>query len=211
MKKILLIGDSTRMGYDKYVKMAFEDVAEVYYPNDNCRFAGYVMRHTVDWKKTLCNNEDVDCVHWNAGLWDCLIFHDGEYVTPIDIYKYYFERACREIKRLFPSAKVVFATSTPVVEERFIDCKRYNKDIEAYNSVAVKIAKEYGFEINDLYETIKGSPAEYYTDSTHLYTKEGTQLLSDKVIKTLEDTLNIKAKELDYDKLFDEKKDVIGI
>ena len=32
MKKIVLIGDSIRMGYDKYVKMALEGVAEVYYP-----------------------------------------------------------------------------------------------------------------------------------------------------------------------------------
>lgn len=33
MKKILLIGDSIRMGYDKYVKLAFEGEAEVYYPD----------------------------------------------------------------------------------------------------------------------------------------------------------------------------------
>lgn len=39
MKKILILGDSIRQGYDKYVKMSFQDVAEVYYPGDNCRFA----------------------------------------------------------------------------------------------------------------------------------------------------------------------------
>ena len=31
MKKIVLLGDSIRMGYDKYVKEALADVAEVYY------------------------------------------------------------------------------------------------------------------------------------------------------------------------------------
>ena len=36
MKKILIIGDSIRKGYSKYVKVAFQDVAEVYYPDDNC-------------------------------------------------------------------------------------------------------------------------------------------------------------------------------
>ena len=45
MKKIILIGDSIRQGYDKYVKMAFEGVAEVYYPTDNCRFTTYILRH----------------------------------------------------------------------------------------------------------------------------------------------------------------------
>lgn len=34
MKKVLLIGDSIRMGYDTYTKMTFEDVAEVYYPEE---------------------------------------------------------------------------------------------------------------------------------------------------------------------------------
>ena len=35
MKKILLVGDSIRMGYDKTIQKTFEDVAEVYYSSDN--------------------------------------------------------------------------------------------------------------------------------------------------------------------------------
>ncbi|MBO5010011.1 MAG: hypothetical protein J6D20_04860 [Clostridia bacterium] len=31
MKKVILIGDSIRMGYDKYVKEALDGVAEVWY------------------------------------------------------------------------------------------------------------------------------------------------------------------------------------
>ena len=38
MKKIILLGDSIRMGYDKYTKMALEGVAEVFSPEENCRF-----------------------------------------------------------------------------------------------------------------------------------------------------------------------------
>lgn len=71
MKKVLLIGDSIRAGYDKYLKKALEDVAEVYYPSDNCRFAEYVLRHLHDWKQGL-GLDEVDLVHWNAGLWDTL-------------------------------------------------------------------------------------------------------------------------------------------
>ena len=115
MKKIVLLGDSIRRGYDSYTKMAFKDVAEVYYPEDNCRFAAYTLRHLPDWKNNFGCGDDVDCVHWNAGLWDCLVLaSDGEHVTPIDIYKYYIERVCVAIEKLFPSAKVIFATSTPV-------------------------------------------------------------------------------------------------
>ena len=112
MKKILILGDSIRMGYDKYVKMAFQDVAEVYYPvkeseypGANCRFASFIVRHLGDWKQKLACGDDVDLVHWNAGLWDDLVMQDGENHTPIEIYKYYIERVCKLIRILFPTAK----------------------------------------------------------------------------------------------------------
>ena len=44
MKKVILIGDSIRMGYDKYIKASLEGEAEVFYPSENCRFATYVLR-----------------------------------------------------------------------------------------------------------------------------------------------------------------------
>ena len=120
MKKILILGDSIRQGYDKYVKMAFQDVAEVYYPSDNCRFSAYIVRHLIDWKKQLECGDDVDLVHWNAGLWDDLVMQDGDHHTPIEMYKYYIDRVCKIIKLLFPKAKMIFATSTPVQEELFM-------------------------------------------------------------------------------------------
>ena len=49
MKKVMLIGDSIRKGYDKYVKMALEDSAEVAYPKENCRFTPYVLRNLHTW------------------------------------------------------------------------------------------------------------------------------------------------------------------
>lgn len=145
-------------------------------------------------------------------MWDSITMPDGELHTPIDIYKYYIERVSNRITQLFPKAKVIFATSTPVLEERFLgECKRYNKDIELYNEVAAEIIKKHGFAMNDLYKITRDVPIEYYSDMTHLYTKEGTRLLSDKVIKTIEKALNINGIELDYDELFSEKSNVIGM
>ena len=75
MKKIVLIGDSIRMGYDKYVKEALADVAEVYYPEENCRFAEYTLRFAHEWKSRGKWPDDIDLVHWTVGLWDvCEIF-----------------------------------------------------------------------------------------------------------------------------------------
>ena len=92
MKKIMLIGDSIRMGYDEYVKNALQGVAEVYYPGENCRFAEYVLRYAHEWKSELKLDDSVDLVHWNAGLWDALeLFGDD----PLTSFSYYGEAIAR--------------------------------------------------------------------------------------------------------------------
>lgn len=212
MKKILLVGDSIRIGYDKYVQQAFEGVAQVYYPDTNCRFASYVLRHLPDWKNATDCGDDVDVVYWNAGLWDGLVMIDGQHHTPLEIYKHYIDRICRCMKLLFPRAKMVFATSTPVQEEKFTGpLKRYNRDTEAYNAAAAQIVTEHGGLIDDLYTLASNAPQSYYSDQTHFYTPEGTELLAGHVVETLEKVLSIKGKPLDYKQLFAEAQNVIGV
>lgn len=211
MKKILLIGDSIREGYDKYVKKAFDGVAEVVYPRENCRFSGYIIRSLTLWQKDLGLTDDIDLVHFNAGLWDDLVMLDGKNHTSIKVYEENIDRICTILKIMFPRAKLIFATSTPVQEELFFELKRYNKDTEAYNAVAVEVIKKHGGSINDLYAITKDMPKSYYSDLTHLYTKEGTELLTNQVVKVIEEALDIKGKALDYDALFGEKTKVLGV
>lgn len=212
MKKILLIGDSIRQGYDKYVKLALEDVAQVCYPANNCRFASYIVRHLPDWMEETGCTQGVDLVHWNAGLWDGLIMADGLHHTPLEMYKEYVERVCNMISLLFPGAKMVFATSTPVQETLFTGwAKRYNKDTELYNAVARQIVECHGGIINDLYTLMVNAPVSCHSDKTHYYTKEGTRLLTGQVVSVLEDALGIRGKELDYDVLFSEAENIVGI
>ncbi|MBE7042923.1 MAG: hypothetical protein E7399_05455 [Ruminococcaceae bacterium] len=211
MKKILLIGDSIRMGYDKYVEMAFENRAKVYYPSENCRFTSYIIRNLYDWKNQLECGDDVDLVHWNAGLWDDLVMIDQKPLISLDVYKENIERICTIIKLLFPKASMIFATSTPVQEELFTFHKRYNRDTECYNEAACAIVKNHGGEINDLYTLMKQAPTEYHSDLTHYYTKEGTELITNQVIKCIEENLAIKGRSLDYDQLFHKKEKILGI
>lgn len=194
MKKVLLIGDSIRAGYDKYVRQRLDGKAEVFFPGENCRFAEYVLRYLHEWKKDLNTGSDVDCVHWNAGLWDTLrLFGDG-CLTSEAVYAEYIDRICGRIKLLFPAAKTIFAISTPVIEgkygEGFI---RYNKDIESYNSTAVEVVKRYGTEINDLYALLKDVPDSYHSDATHFYTEAGTKLIGDRVTELVSKSLGLSA------------------
>ena len=196
MKKILLIGDSIRQGYDKSVKHALADRCEVYYPGENSRFAQYIYRHLHEWKDKLGLDDNLDLVHWNVGLWDTLELGEDGCLTPPDHFEFYMHRICKRIKLLFPNAKVIYATSTPVLEHKFdwtVDGRR-NSNVRLYNDRAKKIVKQYGFGVNDLYSVVEGVPEEYYSDCTHLYTAEGTQLLTNAVLKPVCEALDMEYK-----------------
>ena len=62
--KVLLLGDSIRMGYCECVKELMQGQAEVFYPTDNGRFLQYTLRGLQDWKANLkLEGNDVDVVH----------------------------------------------------------------------------------------------------------------------------------------------------
>lgn len=191
MKNVLLIGDSIRVGYDKAVKATLEGKANVYFPEDNCRFASYLLRYIHEYK-SLIENGDVDVLHWNAGLWDCLRLFEEEPHTPIDVYAYYIDRICMRIKKCFPNTKVIFATSTKVQSEKMPEgFKRYNEDIEKYNEVAVEIVKKHGFLVNDLYAVSATLPDEAHSDAVHYYTPIGTEIFTGKVLSCIAPLLDI--------------------
>lgn len=186
MKNILLIGDSIRKGYDKAVRKSLDGIANVYFPEENCRFAAYVLRYIHEYKD-LVEDGRVDVLHWNAGLWDCLWFFGEEQPhTPVEIYAYYIERICQRIKILLPDTKVIFATSTRVMPEKTLkNYKRSNEAIEEYNRVAAAIVRKYGFEVNDLYALSTTFPDEAHSDDVHYYTPMATEAFTNQVLDVL--------------------------
>ena len=87
------------------------------------------------------------------------------------------------IKETTPNAKVIFALSTSVIEERakpeFI---RYNHEIEMYNRKAVEVMEELGVEVNDLYALSKTFDESFHSDWVH-FGEEGSLRLADAVIR----------------------------
>lgn len=197
MKNILLVGDSIRIGYDKSVKASLDGVANVYFPEENCRFATFVLRYLHEYKK-LVPDDRVDILHWNAGLWDCLRLFEEEPHTPIEVYAYYIDRICQRIQKLFPEAAVIFATSTRVLSEQMEkDFKRYNEEIEAYNAAAVAVVKKYGFTVNDLYAVSAALPEDAHSDPVHYYTSAGTEAFTKQVLSYITPLLDAE-KEITY-------------
>ena len=163
----------------------------MYFPDDNCRFASYVLRYIHEYK-SLAGGKDVDVIHWNAGLWDCLRILGDEPHTPIEFYKYYIDRICARIKKVYPNAKVFFATSTSVLSEEMPpDFKRYNEEIDKYNRAAIEVVSGYGFEVDDLYALSESLPREAHSDSVHYYTPMGTEAFANKVLSCIAPALGL--------------------
>lgn len=212
MKKVVLLGDSIRMGYDKYVKEALADSAQVYYPEENCRFAEYVLRYAHEWKNNGKWGSDIDVVHWNAGLWDCLELFGDEPMTNIGYYEEAIRRIDKRLRMLFPEAKMIFATSTPVQEERMkADFKRHNATIRLYNQVAVYALSGTDTVINDLYAVCEALPEQAHSDAVHYYTDMGTAAIGGKVIAEICNAAGIEASEVKLEDFEPEKYSVGNI
>ena len=212
-KKIFLIGDSIRMGYDKYVKEALADVAEVYYPDENCRYAENVLRFAHEWKSKTGAPDDVDLVHWNAGLWDVLELFGDEPLTTKEYYANVIPRIDRRLRMLFPKAKIVFATSTSVEENLASEAfYRHNKTIEEYNAIALKALAGTDTVINDLYALTSRLPVSCHSDFVHYYTDAGREAIGGKVLSVICEQLGISATDVKLEGFTPEKysKDNIG-
>ena len=194
MKKIVLLGDSIRLGYEAYVRNALADVAEIYSPtNDNCRFAEYMLRYAHEWKANGKWPSDIDVVHWNAGLWDALRLFNDDPMTPPDIYAYYISRIDKRLRLIFPKAKMIFATSTSVDEPWFRGqgYERRNSEIAALNESALRALADTDTIIDDLYTLSLSLPASARSDGTHFNNDEGCRYMGSFVTCALAKAMDI--------------------
>ena len=193
MKKIILIGDSIRIGYDAYVKEKLAGRAEVLSPAENGRFAQYVYRYLDEWKRDGGWGDDADLVHWNAGLWDVIHLGDEAPVTIQEQYARTLGQIARRIRTLFPRAVSVFALSTPVVEAEYgPDFRRSNAEIERYNAIAREVLEKEGTVIDDLYAVMRDASPEERSDMTHFNTPAGTKRIGDAVLHCICPLLGIE-------------------
>ena len=191
MKNLYFIGDSIRygsktsIGYEAFLRQKLIHKANIYSPNENCRFAQYTLRALYDWVDEV-NPAEIDIVHWNNGLWDVLRLRDDEPLTPLPVYISMLERVYKTIRMLFPNAKILFALSTPVIEKNAPKgWMRYNHEIEAYNLAAIQLMEKLGVEVNDLYAAAKDFDESYYADWVH-FNDKGANILADKIIERLD-------------------------
>ena len=190
MKKVLLLGDSIRMGYDDYVKEELKE-CEVYYDaEDNGRFITYTI-----WMFNQLNAKygPFDVVHFNNGYWDMnREGPNGEPQTPVKDYIINLKRLIDLVRST--KAIPIFATSTPIYDTPIQDgdyqATNYkNEWVLEYNKAAVELMKQEGVMVNDLYALMeKEERCGKCYDSLHLTEdnyKKCAKQVSDYVRKAL--------------------------
>lgn len=181
MTKVILVGDSIRMGYQDIVRRELAGEAEVWGPTQNGGNSQKVRENLDEW----VISQEPSVVHLNCGLHDLKKeFGASERAIPLAQY----ETNVREVLRRLVSeteAKIVWAATTPVNEKWHHENKpfdRFKADVAAYNEVSSAIAIELGIPIDDLFAVIMDAGRDDYLtpDGVH-FTEAGCELLGKAV------------------------------
>jgi lysophospholipase L1-like esterase len=152
LPRIVLVGDSIRLGYAPIVAKRLEGKAIVISPKANGGDSANVLRHLDEW----VIREQPDIVHFNCGIHDTKKSKaSARFQVPPEAY----EANLREIVgriRAGTKATVIFATTTPVLNDRAARARTkavyelLDASTEQYNAIARKVMDELGVPVNDL-------------------------------------------------------------
>ena len=145
LPRVLIIGDSISIGYTPFVEKQLAGKATVAHNPANAGTSGngvFMMelarRQQGKW----------DVIHFNFGLHDLKRMSDNQHQVEPAQYERYLRLFTERVKKT--GAKLIYATTTPVPEGK-VSPPRIPADVPAYNEIAVRVMKENGIPVNDLY------------------------------------------------------------
>lgn len=188
MKTVILWGDSIRIGYAQTVADELRDVAAVSWPNANCENSTRFLTNWQDW----LGESKPDVLHLNCGLHDIktISARSRELVVPLDFYSRNLDLLFGELRFVLPATRLIFATTTPVVESVTARAgrafHRTNADIEAANEAARAIATRHDVQINDLWKLVRerGPETMINPDGVH-YDETNSRILGQAVAREI--------------------------
>jgi lysophospholipase L1-like esterase len=183
--KVVLIGDSIRMGYQSLV-MEKCDAADVWGPAQNCRHSLWALDRFQEWVA----EQEPDLVHVNFGIHDASIQPDGEHQILLPQYRLCLRRFIAKIRGL-EKPKMIWATTTPLYasepDKPMAQWQvREEHEIDEYNAAALEIVKSEGLPVNDLHDVIVRNQFTkcLLEDGCHM-TDFGNEVLSDAVVEAI--------------------------
>ena len=181
--KVVLIGDSIRMGYQSLVAKKCSK-ADVWGPAVNCRHSLWALDHFQEWVA----DQEPNVLHVNFGIHDVSLLPDGHHQILLPQYRLCLRRFITKVKDL-AKTQMIWATTTPLYTPKQDkpmaewqireECK-----LKEYNDAALEIVKGEGLPVNDLHEVVMNND---YTkclseDGCHM-TEFGNEVLSNAVVK----------------------------
>lgn len=185
MARVILIGDSIRMGYESVVRRELGGLAEVWAPEENGGNSRNVLAHLDEW--ALARSPDV--VHINCGLHDLRReFGSPAHAVPLDEYEANLREILGRLQRE-TRAILIWATTTPVNEAWHHARKefdRFEADVRAYNEAAARVTQALGIAADDLYGVVTGAGRDnlLLPDGVHFST-EGYEVLGQAVARAI--------------------------
>ena len=182
--KVVLIGDSIRMGYQPLVTEKLAGKADVWGPPTNGRHSLWVLDHFQQWVA----DQTPDVFHLNCGIHDAVVMDDGHAQIVLDQYRLCLGRIIRGVQAL-GTVKMIWATTTPrYTPTDGVPMTDWPKmlEIDTYNAVAMEVVTAAGLPVNDLHQVILDND---YTkclteDGCHM-TEFGNAVLSDAVVRAV--------------------------
>lgn len=173
--KIILLGDSIRMGYQPFLVGYLKDRADVWAPEENCEDSACIIRNKEKWFA----GKSPDIIYINCGLHDIYLDKGETCRRSVDDYGANLEAILNWIHGQYAHASMIVATTTPVIESRQITSPTYlrlvrkNSDVVCYNKRMTKIAAARGFKVDDLHGVLSKESIEnmLIEDGIHLNAK----------------------------------------
>lgn len=194
LPKILLLGDSIRLGYAPLVARQLAGIAEVISPKENGGDSAATLMLLDQW----LGDVKPAIVHFNCGLHDLKVSkNNNNFQVRPDAYERNLKAIVERLRKSGKeSPRLVFAATTPIIDDRHAarkgDFDRFDADVKAYNEHAAKIMNELDIPVNDLERIVRdGDPAKLLgNDGTH-YTAAGYERLAEAVADCLKRQLKL--------------------
>jgi lysophospholipase L1-like esterase/dienelactone hydrolase len=182
LPKVVLIGDSIRLGYAPLVARRLAGKAVVVSPNSNGGDSANIRKNLEEW----VIREKPAVVHFNCGLHDLKRSQETKrYQVAVGQYQANLIQIVERLRK-GTSAALVFANTTPILDERHAKRKagfdRFEADVQRYNQAALEVMHAGEVPVDDLHWIVEqnGPDQMLGADGTH-YTPAGYERLAEAV------------------------------
>jgi acyl-CoA thioesterase-1 len=180
LPRVLLVGDSISIAYTLPVRELLKGKANVHRIPVNGGSSSGPGR-----LKSWLGEGNWDVVHFNFGVHDAKI-KQGKPANDLATYEKNLREAVDILKA--NGTKIIFATTTPIPGVLKPETRKF-APIPAYNEVALKVMKEDGVPVDDLYALMLPVQEKYQRPFDVHFTKEGSAFLAEAVAKSIEKQL----------------------